>query len=239
MLRKSFVYLLILVSFFANAQQDSIKKVKTMGSGSFTIGYGNLDVYKLRSFISDDGPAFNNNHLLIGGTGHGMINDFILGGSGVAILGDLIMTDNYKITTGGGVGTFDFGYQILDKEQLKLYPMIGFGGGGYGLHITRNTNIHVEDVLNQPGKEVDISVTSFVLDFSLNMNFIPAVMYDEKKSSYGGFMTGCKVGYLYSFPNSNWMYSGGNILGGPSFGLNMFYAKLIFGGFSYSKNSTK
>ena len=231
------VSIIVCISISLLKAQEENGKFKSMGSGGFTIGYGYMDVSKIHAFVPKEIADFNNNHMLIGGTGHGMLNDFIVGGTGLAIGGDLIMADNYKITNGGGVGTIDFGYQILDKEQVKIYPMIGIGGCMYGLQVSRNKNVPINTIVNDPGQEINVSLGGFVMDFSLNLNYIPLVLYDDIDNSYGGFMTGFKVGYLLSVPSSDWIYSGGNVIGGPSFGLNMWYAKLIIGGFGYSKGN--
>ncbi|MHB1279518.1 MAG: hypothetical protein ACYC1Q_14110, partial [Bacteroidia bacterium] len=71
----------------------------------------------------------------------------------------------------------------------------------------------------------------FVLDASVNLNFIPVLHYNEKENTSGGLMCGLKIGYVYSIPGSNWTFSGGDVTGGPKFGLNMPYVKLILGGF--------
>lgn len=213
------------------------KETQSMGGGGLTIGYGYMDVSKFQAFVPASFEKFNNQFFVIGGTGHGMVNKFVIGGSGFGIIGSVIKTDSLKASLGGGIGTFDFGYLILNKDQAKIYPMIGIGGGGFGLQISKNKNVSAADVANNPGREINISHGNFVADLSLNLNFIPSLQYDEKNNSYGGFMTGLKIGYIYSMPSSDWRFTGGDVTGGPSFGLNMFYVKLIVGGFGYQKKS--
>ena len=217
----------------ASAQEMS--KPREMGGGGFTIGYGYLDVSALQVFVPENVKDFRNDHLVIGGAGHGIVDRFVIGGSGFGMIGDGITTDSLKISLGGGLGTFDFGFLLLSSEKLKIYPLIGIGGGGYGINIARNKNVTVNDVLENPGQEINLGTGGFVADVSLNINFIPVFSYNEIEDAYGGFMTGLKVGYIYSLPSSSWSFTGGDVVNGPDFNLSMLYAKIIIGGFGYKK----
>lgn len=206
------------------------------GGGGFTIGMGFMDVSKLHAFVPSGVPSFNNTHLLLGGTGHGIKGKLVIGGSGFGIVGNDIRTDSFKVNVGGGLGTFDIGYLLVNKDKVKLFPMIGIGGGGFGVSVAKNKSISAANASKDPGQEIKINAGGLVFDLSLNLNLIPVYKYDEKDKAYGGFMTGLKIGYAYGFPTSNWSYTGGDVTGGPKFGINMFYFKLIIGGFGYTKS---
>ena len=227
-------FLLLFLSFNLQAQDNT--KVKTSGGGGFTIGYGYMDVSALQKFIPEGIGNFNNQHLLIGGTGHGFIENIVIGGSGSGMIGSELSTDSFKYSLGGGYGTFDLGYLIVNKEKIKVYPMLGIGGGGYSIRISENQSLSVNEIVSNPAREINVSAGRFIFDFSMNLNLVPALDYNEDTGAYGGIMTGLKVGYIYSLPSSGWSYSGGAINGGPDFGFNMIYAKLIVGGFGYNKN---
>ena len=212
-------------------------KKQSMGGGGFTIGYGNADVSAFKSFVPETMGKFKNDFLVIGGTGHAIINKFVIGGSGFAIATDPIKTDSISASLGGGIGTFDIGYLFFNKDKIKIYSVLGIGGGGLGLQIAKNKNISASKVASDPGQEININHGGFVADVSVHMNIIPAPAYDEKKESYGGFMFGLKIGYTYSLPSNDWTFSGGDITGGPNFGLSMLYAKLIIGGFGSQKTN--
>jgi hypothetical protein len=122
----------------------------------------------------------------------------------------------------------------LRKEKIKIYPLLGVGGGGYGISIARNEDVLVSNIVANPGREINVNRGGFVLDGSININVVALIQFDEKENAYGGFMTGIKIGYVYGFPSSNWNFAGGDVTDGPNFGINMFYIKLIIGGFGYS-----
>jgi hypothetical protein len=206
-----------------------------MGGGGFTVGYGNMNISELQTFVPGSVPGFSNDQILLGGMGHGFIGRLVIGGGGSGITGNHFATDSLRGSVSGGYGTFDVGYAIVNKNKLKFFPMLGIGGGGYGVSITKTGTLNVMNVIDEPGRKIDISNGGIVADFSLNLYTIPALVYDKTENSYGGFMIGLKVGYLYSVPTSNWSYSGGDITGGPTFGLNMPYFKLVLGGFGFQK----
>ncbi|MBI3133968.1 MAG: hypothetical protein HYZ14_04760 [Bacteroidetes bacterium] len=223
--------------FFATVTAQENATTEGMGGGGFTIGYGNMGVRDLNTFVPASVPFFSNNQMLLGGTGHGVIGRLVIGGSGCAISGDRFATDSLRGSISGGQGTFDVGYILINKNKLKFFPMLGVGGGGYGISISKNIPLSATTVSLDPGQEINISQGGIVTDISLNLYTIPALAYDKEENSYGGFMIGLQVGYLFSVPNSLWGYSGGDITGGPSFGLNMPYAKLVLGGFGFSKTT--
>lgn len=225
----------LLTCYASKAQEKS--SLQHGGGGGFTIGYGNMDVAKLHDFVPANVSEFTNQHLLLGGTGHGFTGNFVIGGSGFGIIGDNIKTDTINYSLGGGLGTFDFGYLVVNRDKIKIYPMIGIGGGGYGIQISTNKNVSAKNVASNPGREININVGGLLMDFSVNLNFIPMPHFRERNKSYGGFMTGLKVGYVYSLPSSDWQFSGGDVTGGPKFGMNMAYVKLIIGGFGSQRDN--
>jgi opacity protein-like surface antigen len=200
------------------------------GGGGFEIGYGSFPVTDLETFLPS-GFAFQNDHLILGGGGFSFRDRFVLGGSGYALNGNDINNDSLDISTSGGYGTFNFGYIIVDKAKFKLYPLIGIGGGGYSVSIAKRKNVTATEVAQDPGQEIEISNGGLIMDFSVNLNFLPLLNPDEDKRGYGGFMTGLKAGFLYQFPSSEWSFRGGSVTNSPDFGIRGFYVKLIIGGF--------
>lgn len=221
-----------LLSFSGFSQEATMS---SGGAGGFTIGYGYMDLSPLKNFLPADYPSLSSDHMLLGGMGYGFTNRFVIGGGGSALIGNGYSNDSVSVSSGGGMGTFNFGYIIVDKEKMKIFPMLGLGGGGYGLTITNNSNISIDDIQTRSAQEINISKGSFLLDLAIHMDFVPGLQYDKEENSYGGFMTGLQIGYTMGFPDSKWSYAGGNINGGPNFGVSMLYVKLIVGGLGYER----
>jgi hypothetical protein len=221
------------------AQEEKLTFTKS-GIGGLTIGYGNYDVSKLNGFVSETVPEFRHDQLLIGITGHRFIKRFVGGITAYGMIGDVVKSNNHKMKLSGGLGTLDFGYLIVDKEHVKIFPLLGVGGCSYGMKILRNEAISISDIVSNPGQEINITKATVMADLSLNLNFIPFLKTIETNhhmkegvmtSIRGGLMTGLKVGYAYGLSNSDWKYEGGDITDGPNFGLDMFYAQLTLGWF--------
>lgn len=215
------------------AQNKDMPGPATMGSGGFHVGYGNFDVSDLQSFLQTDFRRLSDQHLILGGHGHGMRGKFVIGGSGSGIIGKSITGNSMKVSAGGGYGTFDVGYLIVNKQSLKIYPVIGFGGGGFSVNISRNEDVSMDDIRDNPAREINISKGGFIFNLSVNLNFIPELKYDAEENSYGGFMTGLRVGYLYQPASSDWQFAGGDVTNAPDFGLNGPYVTMVIGGFGY------
>lgn len=229
---KSSILLLTAVLFTSsNVLSQELQK---MGGGGFTIGYGNLDLSGVHRF-TPNAPSFSNAQLLLGGEGHGIIGHLVIGGSGQGIIGNAIRTDSLEISVSGGMGTVDFGYLVISKQKLKIFPMVGVGSGGYGISIAKNRNVTLGNVAEDPAWEIKISKGNFLIDLSVNLNFIPQLTENSDEDDVGGFMIGLKAGAVVSSKNSNWTFIGGDVTGGPAFGINMMYVKLIIGGFGGKK----
>lgn len=224
--------ILFLLSISSGFGQTSEVR-QSMGMGAFSVGYGNMDVSNMHKFVPANTKSFDNNHFVIGGEGHAIINRIVIGGQGYGMQGNSLSTDNTNINLSGGLGTFDMGYVIMDRATWKLYPVLGLGGGSYGIRIYDNKNVPLSELNNSNTyHSINISQSYFVADLSLNLNFFPFISNEAINSgNYGGFLTGIKVGYVYSLPGSKWNYGGGDVTGGPDFGLNMFYVKVLIGGF--------
>lgn len=225
----SFILICLLTILSCPLFSQDTDKPKMMGGGEFSFGYGSFPVSDLEAFLPY-GFNLSSDHLMFGGGGRNFIGRFVIGGSGFGIIGNEINDDSLEINTGGGYGTFDFGYLVIDKPKFKLYPTLGIGGGGYDISIAERKNISAPQIREDPGQEIEISNGGFILDFRINTNWIPILNYSEDKKAFGGYKTGLQLGFLYQVPSTNWSFSGGDVTNGPDFGLQGFYARLVIGG---------
>ena len=233
-MKKCLIVLFLLAANIPVRAQDSLeKKSNYITSIGLTIGYGNMDISELHAFVPAGVNDFRDEQFLFGLDFHGFKNKLALGFSVTGILDNKIKTDSINYTSTGSTVTFDMGYLFLEKQKVKSYALVGIGFGGSNIHIGQNNSIPIDSIIKNPGREINISNASFVIDASLNLNFSPNMKYREKRNGYSGFMTGLKVGYLYGIPNSDWVYSGGDIANGPDFGMNMFYVKFFVGILGY------
>lgn len=208
--------------------------IKQEGSGSFNIGYANLSNSDFQKFLPEGFGQLSESYLLLGGEGYALKGNFLMGGSGQAIIGKDESNNNLKTEVSGGMGFLNLGYAIINNEKLKIFPMLGIGGGGMELRISEDTDLSLTNIIEEPGREITLEVANFILDFSVGLDYIPTLYMAKNGKEGGGFKTGIRVGYLLGFNNDNWEYGGGDIKGAPDFSLNSFYVKLVIGGYGFT-----
>ena len=231
------IYISALLLFITQSafSQNEDPDIMRGGGGGFSLGYGNMDVSAFEEFIPGEAKRFSNDQLLFGGGGRSFIGNFIIGGSGQGMIGDTHTSDSLKMQLSGGMGTMDLGYLVFNRQQLKIYPMLGLGGGGYQVQISENENLTADEVREDPGREITVGTGGFIADVSLNMNFLPVVEQSEDGSAYGGLNIGLRAGYTYGVRFDEWGFAGGDISGGSDFNMEMFYVKVTIGGMGFEK----
>lgn len=222
------LFLILPLSLLAQSERDTYSG----GAGYFAIGYGNFLTSELQNFLPEGSPELSNHHMLTGGGGYAMINDFIIGGSGYSITGESVSTDSYEANTSGGTGFFNVGYRVASSEDLNFYPLFGIGGGGLGMEIKETNNLTTKEIVEDPGRAIQIDQSGWLVDFSVNLEWYPISGGDD--DGHGGLLTGLKVGYIYQPFENDWEYEGGNINNTPDFNLSGFYAQLTIGGGGFS-----
>ena len=227
----SFVLTLSFLFFLPGMAQDGRKYE---GSGSFNIGYAQINNTDFQAFLPGDYPSIGENYFLIGGEGYGLKENFLFGMSGQALLGGKQSNGGISTKISGGMGFLHFGYTVVNQDRIKLFPMLGIGGGSMELRISEDSGVSLGDIVSDPGREVSLSVGNVILDFALGMDYLPYWEVEENGQEGGGIKTGIRIGYMLGFNNDKWEYGGGEIGGAPNFGLSSFYVKLVIGGHGFS-----
>lgn len=208
--------------------------IKHEGSGSFNIGFANLSNSDFQQFLPRDFDQISDRYLLIGGEGYALKGNFLFGGSGQAIIGQDEHSGSQKAGISGGMGFINVGYAVINQDKIKLFPMLGIGGGSMELRISEDEDVSLNEIIEDPAQEITLEVGNFMLDFSVGLDYIPSIQMAKNGKEGGGFKTGLRVGYMLGFNNDNWTYGGGDVKSAPDFGLNSFYVKLVIGGYGFS-----
>jgi len=231
-----FTIALLLASLMIYGQDDGKREE---GSLSFNIGYAHLDNADFQQFLASEFSILSEDYVLIGGSGYRMAGDFLIGCSGQFIFGPSDKYGDLKSEIVGGMGFFNLGYAIHNEEQLKIFPMIGIGGGGMNMKITEGGDLNLHEVVNNPKREINLTVGNFLLDFSTGLDFSPFWEISEDGNEGGGLNVGLRAGYLLGFDSDKWSYSGGDVNDVPKFGMRSLYVKLLIGGSGYSIRNSK
>ncbi len=124
-----------------------------------------------------------------------------------------------------GLG-LDFGYDVIKKDMIMLYPMIGIGGQGYQARFFKdNSAVFFTDVLTTSAVQNSIrpvSFTNFFLTYRLGIGFA------VKSPKHPTTSMGIKLGYTGSFKDKAWKSSDNQSLAGaPEDGLSQFNVSLV------------
>jgi hypothetical protein len=196
------------------------------GAGFFGIGWTNADVADLNARLTAVGyPDFGRTGLLIGGGGYRQLRGgLLLGGEGYgAGFGEEAHVGR-TTRLGGGYGLFNVGYMLPTGPNLRLYPLVGIGGGGLVLSVSgRPTDAGFDDVLRQPDHGVALSRGSFLTSLGAGLEVRPG-------AGGRGPMVGVRVGYSFAPFSSAWRLEEQTIGAGPDSSLQGLQVRFLIGG---------
>ena len=236
MFRKNKIHISMIISLIAvfmisadvYGQDSCLTKKHWQGCGYFILGGSNFDFGTLNSRLQTSGYSkVPDDFLSFGGGGHIFKNRWIIGGEGHGFLPRESENSTYRITVKGGYGFLNLGYFLHQTAHLSLYPMIGFGGGGIRLKIEEKSNPSFNDVLDDPGRNSEISMLSLLLNFSLGMDYQSKINKEEKHSSV--WIAGFRIGYILDLEQGKWMMGRKSLSGAPAITITGPYARLLIG----------
>jgi len=221
------VVYLTLISTMAYAGGEDAKKGG--GAGGFIFGANRVDFGGLNDKLKAKGfEELEARSLILGGGGYGISGRVVLGGEGAGFAQD-VSSDTLKASVGGGYGFFDVGYVVYSKGGLRVFPLLGIGGGGISLKIAEKGDVPTFDqVLDDPGREVRLSAGGFLFQLALGVDYFIPVGGDE--NGKGGLFFGLRAGYVFSPAKADWKMEDRDVLGGPDVRLTGPYVCLMFGG---------
>lgn len=127
----------------------------------------------------------------------------------------------------GGMGTVSIGAVVVQQNRWIVYPMVGIGGGGFGVEIRRGRPSRFDDVLEAPTRATPMR-PMILGDLSLGTDYL--VQVRQVPRGVGGFFLGLRAGYLLSSFVSDWRLDGSELGGGPGGGVRGPYVRLTLGG---------
>ncbi|MBN1349421.1 hypothetical protein JXJ21_08430 [candidate division KSB1 bacterium] len=222
------------IVIFANGshcQEVSPAANENGGMGYSMFGRSVLDVSDLSAKLEAKGfSGMSDNFFSVGGGGHSIINNrFIIGGEGHTLLGEDNNGSTYKTSITAGYGFFDLGYVAYSVKDLRIYPLLGIGGGGINLKIAENiTSLSFDEVLDNPKRTSELSTGGFLLNFALGVDYLLA--FGENEKGRGGLLFGIRAGYTLAAFKGSWMMDDVEISGVPEMGITGPYIRFLFGG---------
>lgn len=220
------VVILILTVFFSNI---SLSQRKGGGIGFFSAGYQMIDIKRLNEKLRINGfPEYENRFAAMGGGGYGVVRNLVLGGEGYGLVVSDKSNQNYYTSLTAGYGLFNVGYVAYSKQGLTVFPVLGFGGGGIDLTITKDGLVSFDDVMSNPKTGSTLSVGGLM--FNIGLNAVYNMNFSQNESNSSGFVIGASLGYTHFLQLGNWTVFDREVSNGPSVGISGLYFKIMIGG---------
>jgi hypothetical protein len=225
------VFVSILYTDFTQGQDIVSASGEKGGVGYSMFGRSIVDLGDLNSKLESSGyPSMSENFFSVGGGGHSIINNkWIVGGEGHTLLGEEATHEAYKQSLTGGYGFFDLGYILFSLKDLRLYPLLGLGGGGMNLRIKEDiASVSLDNILEDPLRGVEITTGGFLMNLGGGIDYLFTFGKDEK--ARGGMFLGIRAGYTISTFKGKWTMDGVEISNAPETGLKGPYIRFMIGG---------
>jgi hypothetical protein len=222
------IIVLTVLIFLANSSNAQYVKG---GGGAFSIGMQTLQVDGLELFDPNSATLSSTNFSL-GGYGYWQFNSWLFGFKGAGVYGSKVATTDYEYSLVGGYFMLDFGYKVINKNSLFVYPFIGVGRGGVAHNINSKATIDFSDPVNdKPAINSGVyNWSNVVFDIGVRIEKLFGIREEEKGN--GGGLIGVEIGYMLSPSNTKWRTNtNAVIIGAPEYSMNGVYARIVIGGF--------
>jgi hypothetical protein len=216
--------------------QENKSLYQNGGMGYFMTGVGINDIGNLNSVLKDHAYwDMSDMFYSIGGGGHAIIKRFIIGGEGHTIIGDAVTSGDTKTSLLGGYGLANVGYLVFSTKKLRLYPLVGFGGGGLTFKIVDTQGSpSFQELLDHPTRSVEMSTGCLLVSMSLGFDYL--IAQEETEMGVGGMILGFRAGYNFALSKGEWEFDGVAVSNGPEIGFTGPYFRLIIGGGGVGKH---
>jgi hypothetical protein len=224
-----FIVTLVITSFAQDDKKTFSNYYSAGGTGYFIIGCGTIDFSNLNQELwVHYYPEINQNFYSFGGGGHFQINRIIIGGEGQALLRSENSNNTYTTIGNGGYGFLNVGYIVYQNKRLSLYPLVGIGGGGYSIDISKNTiTPNINNLMQGDLNQMHLSSSNILLNLSIGTDYF--FLGKPQENGIDGFTIGFRIGYTLDLLNT-WSTEIQNISMMPNSNLGGPYVKLVIGG---------
>lgn len=215
----------------AQEKQALVRETGSGGMGYSIFGQGTLSLEDLNTKLKAKGyTGFSETFFSVGGGGHYILeNQWIIGGEAHTLIGEDAITGNYISSLLVSYGFANAGRVIWSAKNLRVYPLVGLGGGGMRFRISEDVSaLSIDEVLDNPERSVSLSAGGMLLNFALGIDYL--VPFSEDENGRGGMVLGIRAGYTLAPFKGSWSMKDIEISGAPEIGITGPYIRLIMGG---------
>jgi hypothetical protein len=222
--------LLIAVTFILAAFEVNAQYTRG-GGGAFSLGVQTMSTTGITTF-DPNAPTLNEVSFSLGGYTYWQFNKLLFGFKGAGVYGNNKEKGNYEYSSSSGYIMADFGYKLINKQKLFVYPFVGVGWGGAVYSINANSTINLTNptTIYPPIYSGDFNSSNVVFDVGFRIEQLFGLTTENNET--GGGLVGIEIGYMFSPNSTNWRTNNNaEVIGGPEQNLNGIYARILIGGF--------
>lgn len=230
-LSRTFYAAILLLSAAGDGRAENNNDTMNMSlnkSIAFTVGTNRNNIEKLNDQLDANGLAkVPENSFSFGlSEKRRIINNVFLGLEGNVLIGRSNSTKAYKSSLLGSNGIANLGY-LFKLKNIVFYPLGGIGLGFYRLTISERGAHTLQEVLADPGRELNIQNSCLLLNAGFGMDFPLAVKPSGKGGK--GLIIGLQTGYSFAPWVSDWKMNGQDLPGKADIGISGFYFRMTIG----------
>ena len=180
--------ILVNIIMFTSTQSHCDENGKRSGFGYVILEGNSMDIQELNTTLSRRGYSqFSDNIFGIGAGGHEIKNRFIFY-DGYAVLffprykNSTVVNKKYNTSLYGFYGLWNVGYIIYEKNNLKIFPLLGFGGGAVKMKIIEKRSF--DDILDNPKGSSTITHGISILNLAVGAEKLFRKKEGEKGDRY-------------------------------------------------------
>jgi hypothetical protein len=211
--------LLVAVPVEAQQRRLPVQQQARVTESALMIGASSLDLGELNERFAAFGYPTFDEQFLQAGFAWSTARQRVRLGFEMAGLGRPSATtanNQYRTRLGAGYAMFNLGLDVYRERGLAVQPKVGIGGGAIMLGITDRASPTFDQVLAQPGRGVQLSSGSMLLDASLGLTYRLQPRPTQRGSR--ALMLGARAGWTQSLLHSEWMRDHTDAPGGPTAG---------------------
>jgi hypothetical protein len=217
----------VLAAVFVLALSASPLSAQRSGRGYFQAGMHEVDLDSLNNRLALFGIApFEQRFLTLGGGGHFEIGRIMIGGEGHGMIEQEQTTGSFQRELAGGYGFFDVGVLLARETDVRAYVLAGIGGGGFELESTERALPTFDEALLNPPLGAEMSVSSFLVQAAVGADYIARF----NGGGFRGISVGVRAGYTYAPSTDEWEVNDSDAPGGPELGVTGPYIRITVGG---------
>ncbi len=203
------------------------------GMGGFTAGASFWDNSSVSSRLEAQGyDPLSSYGLVMGGGGYALMGHLLMGGSGFGVNYSKSESDSATAELSLGGGFFEIGWLFSPTDWFWIYPTMGIGSVGYGLHLVPvRGEQDFDSLLTDPRYSATLTGGGFSATGALNTQFNIPMATGEGGGAIIGVVIKGQI--IYSPMMGDWQIEGRQVMGAPnpSALVPLVTASLMFGGF--------